>query len=99
MRIERGLTRTNQSEVRSAVRAVLLENELRVRLQFVLTHAGPAVAHRLHDSQPRDSRGFPKNGDLSRTLRAAHRVEDRIEILNLEARRGRLQLLDERFLA
>ena len=99
VRVERVRAGRNEREIRSAVGAELLEDELRVGLQFVFVQARPGVAHRLHDAEAGDAGGLADDRDLTRAFGDAQRVEDRIEVLDLGLRRRRLQLRDERLLA
>ena len=99
VRVVRVRAGRDQREVRGPEGAALREHELGVRLQLVLGHARPRVAHRLHDAEPGEARGLADERDLARALHRAHRVEHRIEILQLRARRRGAQLLPEHLLA
>jgi len=86
-------------EIRGAVRAELLEHELRIGLQLVFVHARLRVAHGFDDAQAGDARGFAQLGDLARALGAAQLVKDRIQVRDLGTGQDRFQLLQERLLA
>ena len=86
----------HQREVGDAERAVLLEDVVGLRLQLVLAQAGTAGAHRGDDALAGDPGRFAQQRDLPRALHGPQRVDDRIEIADLQRRRRRLQAGDER---
>jgi hypothetical protein len=99
VRIERVPPRRNQREVGRALRAVFFEDKLGGRLKLVFVMSRSSLAHRFHDSQARDARGFADDGDFAGTFESAHRVEYRIEVLHVDLRRERPELLNENLFA
>ena len=86
----------HQREVGDAEGAVLLEHVVGFRLQLVLAPAGTGGAHRGDDALAGDPGRLAQQGDLPRALHGAQRVDDRIEIADLQRRRRGLQAGDER---
>ena len=99
VRVHRVRPRCRERKVTWALRVVTAKHPLGGRAQLVFALAGGGFPHRFHDAEPGDPRHLPHHRDLSRALDEAHRVDDRIEVLDLDLRRRGPQLLCERGLA
>ncbi len=95
VRVERVAARSDQREVGRSLRAMLFEDEFGWGLQLILEHSRPGLAHRFHNAEAGDARGFADDSDFAQALERAHRVEDRIEVLHVDLWRKRFDLLNE----
>ena len=86
----------DEREVADALRPVLAEHVVGDGRQLALLLSGPRRLHRLEDPGRRDARRLADRLDLAPALHEAHAIEDRIEILDADLRRARLDPRDER---
>ena len=65
----------------------------------MLAHAWARSANAFHQAEARQPRRFTNEGDLTQALDEPQLIEDGIQILHNDPRRGGLQLLDKLLLA